>query len=253
MDSVKRMLVGWLTVMLLIVLVGHAEALEYRLQVVSLYSTAFSAFLKPGELGDGASGPGLNRLEATLDSGELSKGVILFDRRVQPVSELLGRAYGGSRITPLFNPGPVGAVSWDELVWDGTPGERSVWLVSPTVRNVQELRDTALRGRGALRHFQAYAFPMNGARLPVLSLPLNFLWFHEERGTAWDKYLSRGLDLGDGIGVVVGVNTNTLFPDQVYVIVSHAEQPTTYKAVLVWRERNAERQGTGTENPLRQR
>jgi len=241
MDSVRRGFVCSLFILLL-GLASQAAALEYRLQVVSLYSTAFSAFLRPGELGNGASGPGLNRLEATLDSGELPKGVILFDRRVQPVSESLGRAYGGARITPLFNPGAVGAAAWDELVWDGTPGERSVWLVSPTIRNVQEIRDTVLRGRGALRHFQAYAFPMNGARLPALSLPLNFLWFHEERGTAWDKYLSRGLDLSEGIGVVVGVNTNTLFPDQVYVIVSHAEQPTTYKAVIVWRGRKFDRQ-----------
>jgi hypothetical protein len=30
--------------------------------------------------------------------------------------------------------------------------------------------------------------------------------------------------------------------DRVYVIVSHAEQPTTYKAVLVWRERNLDRE-----------
>jgi len=83
---------------------------------------------------------------------------------------------------------------------------------------------------------------MNGTRAAALTIPLNFLWAQEERGTAWDKYISRGLDLTEGIGAVVGVNTNLLFPDQVYLIVSHAEQPTTYKAVLVWRVRALDRE-----------
>jgi hypothetical protein len=223
---------------------------EYRLQVVSLFSTAFASFLRPGELKDGASGRGLDRLEASLDGGRVSTGVILFDRRVRPVSEGLGRAYGGSRVIPEVKPGDEGAGAWDQIVWDGKPGERSVWLVSPTIRSVQELYDTALKGAGPLRHFQPYGFPSNGTRVTALALPLNFLWFHEERGTAWDKYLSRGLDLKDGIGVVVGVNTDALFPDQVYLIVSQAEQPAIYKAVLVWRERNAERQAPSNQGPI---
>ena len=41
------------------------------------------------------------------------------------------------------------------------------------------------------------------------------------------------------------MNTNTLFPDQAYLIVSHTQQPTTYKAVLVWRERKSDREAPG--------
>jgi hypothetical protein len=35
---------------------------------------------------------------------------------------------------------------------------------------------------------------------------------------------------------VVGENVNQFFPDQVYLIVQQAAQPTTYKAVLLWRD-----------------
>jgi hypothetical protein len=236
-----------LAVIVLLASPRPAHAVEYRLQVVSVFWSAFTSFLEPGEMKDGAGGRGLDQLEASLDAGRVSKGALLFDRRVQPAAETLGRAYGGVRVNPEMKPGGDGAVAWDEVTWDGKPGERSVWVVSPRIRNIQELYDTALKGSGTLRHFQPYGLSMNGARSAAVSLPLNFLWFHEERGTAWDKYLSRGLDLGDGIGVVVGVNPNALFPDQAYLIVSHAAQPASYKAVLVWRERNAERQAPGNQ------
>jgi hypothetical protein len=240
------------TIAILVMLGGTspASAVEYRLQVVSLYNTAFASFLQRGELADGASGPGLDGLEASLDAGRVPNGVILADRRVQPVRERLGSAYGGSRVIPASLVAREGPTSWDEIVWDGKPGERSVWLVSPTMRNVQELSDTALKGFGPLRHYQPLSFPLNGRRVSALSLPLNFLWFYADRGTIWDKYLSRGLDLKEGIGAVIGVNTDSLFPDQAYLIVEQPEQPTTYKAVLVWRERNAERQAPGKTNPV---
>ena len=66
--------------------------------------------------------------------------------------------------------------------------------------------------------------------------PLEFLGFHDDRGDLWEKYLSRTLDLGNGIAVVVGSNSNSTFPDQAYLVINPAAQPTTYKAVLVWRE-----------------
>jgi len=141
-----------------------------------------------------------------------------------------------------MKPGGDGSTVWDEITWDGKPAERSVWLVLPIIRNIQEVYNVALRGTGPLRNFQPFSFPMNGTRAAALTIPLNFLWAQEERGTAWDKYISRGLDLTEGIGAVVGVNTNLLFPDQVYLIVRHAEQPTTYKAVLVWRVRALDRE-----------
>ena len=147
---------------------------------------------------------------------------------------------------PQIKPGGEGSTLWDEVAWDGKPGGRSVWLVSPTLWHIQELYNVALKAKGPLRYFQPYNFPINGTRAAAMALPLNFLWFHAERGTAWDKYISRGLDLRDGLGAVVGVNFNATFPDVVYLIVSHADQPTTYKAVLVWRQRQNDREAPGS-------
>ena len=235
-------LVGAAGLIGLLAVAPPARAVEYRLQVVSMFDTAYSSFLRSGERWDGASGAGLDRLETSLDRGDVSRGAILFDRRVQPARQSLAQAYGGARVVPEMKPGGDGSTLWDEIIWDGKPGERSVWLVLPIIRNIQEVYNVALRGTGPLRNFQPFNFPINGTRAAAMSMPLNFLWAQEERGTAWDKYISRGLDLTEGIGAVVGVNTNLLFPDQVYLIVSHAEQPTTYKAVLVWRVRANDRE-----------
>ena len=247
MRQAWRIGLGLLT---LLAIARPARAVEYRLQVVSIFQSTFVSFLKAGELKDGAAGPGLDRLEASLDRGDVSSGAILFDRRVQPVREGVARAYGGSPVVPAIKLGGEGSVVWDEVAWDGKPGERSVWVLSPILRNIQELYNAALKGTGPLRRFQPYSVPMNGTRATVVTLPLNFLWAQEERGTAWDRYLSRSLDLTGGIGAVVGVNTNAVFPDQVYLIVSQAETPTTYKAVLVWRQRNLDREAPGTQNPM---
>ncbi len=246
---VRLALAGAIGLTALLAAAPRTGAVEYRLQVVSVFESTFVSFLRSGELRDGASGPGLDRLEAALDGGGVFSGAILFDRRVQPVRQSLARAYGGARVVPAAKPaGPDSAV-WDQITWEGTPGERSVWLVAPTLRNIQELHHVALRGKGPLRSFQPYGFPTTG-KAAALTLPLNFLWAQAERGTAWDKYLSRGLDLQDGLGAVVGVNFNATFPDQVYLIVSHADTPTTYKAVLVWRERQADPEAPGATNPV---
>jgi hypothetical protein len=222
------------------------EAVEYRLRVVSLPDTAYASFLRRGESKDGASGPGLDRLEATLDGGEFPNGPVLFDRRVQPVRESLARAYGGARVLPDVKWGGGDAIVWDEIVWEGNPGEQSVWLISPSIVNYfQEVYNVALKGGGPLRNYQPYTVPMDGSRVAAVSIPLNFLWVQEERGTAWDKYVSRSLDLGNGIGAVIGANFNQQFPDQVYLITKHADQPTTYKAVVVWRQRKTDRQAPG--------
>ena len=78
--------------------------------------------------------------------------------------------------------------------------------------------------------------PVNGSRSAAVKYPLNFLWSYEERGLIWDRYVSKSLDLGDGLGAVVGENFNQAFPDTVYLIVQQGAEPTTYKAVLLWRD-----------------
>jgi hypothetical protein len=232
------------------VLAAPAHAVEYRLQVVSVYEKTFFSYLKPGELSDGATGVGLDNLEASFDRGQLPAGGILFDRRALPVDESIVRAYGGTPVVATFVPGGGSRpITWDEITWEGKPGERAVWGVSPILRSIQELERVALKTTGKLRQYRVYTLPPGNSKLPAAAFPLNFLWALEERGTAWDKYVARGLDLQNGVGVVVGINTNAMFADQAYVIVNQGDEPTTSKVVLVWRERNVDRQLPGFKVP----
>jgi hypothetical protein len=237
---------GVLAVIAWLAMTSPAGAVEYRLRVVSIPDTAYMSFLRVGEYQDGASGPGLDRLEATLDRGGFPKGPVLFDRRVQPVGENLARAYQGARVLPDVTWGGADGIVWDEMVWEGNPGEHSVWILSPSIVNYfQDVYYVALKGSGPLRNCQPFTYPMDGSRVAALSIPLNFLWVQEERGTAWVKYVSRGLDLRNNIGAVIGANFNPQFPDLVYLIAQHTDQPTTYKAVVVWRQRKFDRQAPG--------
>ena len=230
---------------------GPAAAAEYRLQVASLFETAFTSFLAgPADLADRAASPALDRLGRSLDQGRMPRGAVLYDRHLRATSGGIADAYGGARVVATLTDGGEGRVLWDEARWEGKPGEHSVWVVAAGARWTQELYRVALRGSGPLRYAQPSAPPWDPRKLVAASFPLNFLWFHEERGTVWDKEIARRLDLAEGIGAVVGVNTNPTFSDQVYLIVKHAEQPTTYQAVLVWRQRESERE-TPKLHPVR--
>jgi hypothetical protein len=212
-----------------------ARAVEYRLQVASLWESALYPFAKPPELRDGASGPGIEKLEASLDQGSMPHAIVLRDRTLRWASEAVAHAYGTVRVLAEIKP-PGDGQRWDEVRWEGKPGERSVWMVLPSGSGrPQQLYRVLLKGEGPMRQFMPYV-PTGGSRSAAVKYPLSFLWSYEERGLIWDRYVSRSIDLGEGLGAVVGENFNQSFPDQVYLIVQHAAQPTTYKAVLLWRD-----------------
>ena len=233
--------VACLVLLALTVGASPALAVEFRLQVVSLFERGMVSFLRPGELRDGASGPGLDRMEASLDGGAVGAGAVLWDRRVLPVPEQVARAWGAvpvrAKVTPP--PGEIGPL-WDTVTWDAEPGTHSVWLVAPTSHFIRELYRVALRGVGPMRHYQPYAVPRDGGQVGALRLPLNFVWFHEERGAIWSRYVAPRVDLGHGIAIVAATDETSPSPDSVYVIVGHTPGPVTYKAVLGWRQRAVE-------------
>jgi hypothetical protein len=221
---------------MLLAAVTPARATEYRLQVVSLWESALYPFAKTAELWDGASGPGLEQLETSLDQGEVPRAVTLGDRTLRWASEQVAHAYGTVRVLAEIKPGGDGRQRWDEVRWEGQPGERSVWMVLPSGRGrPQQLYRVVLKGEGPARQFMPYV-PVGGSRSAAVKYPLAFLWSYEERGLIWDRYVSQSLDLGEGLGAVVGENSNPTFPDQAYLIVHQGAQPATYKAVLLWRD-----------------
>src|SRR5262245_28822012 len=211
-----RIVAGLLAGLLLAADVPLAAAVEYRLLLTNLWEGGFVSLLKPGELDDGASGAGLNALEAALDRGEVPSGASLPDRHVQPVRESTSRGYGAARVIPQqVTVGGETRVLWDEIRWEGTPGEHSVWLVKASSLRPQQVDRVALKGSGPLRQFVPYTVPLGVFRFPALQYQLDFLWFYEERGTLWERYIARSLDLSNDIGVVVGTNFNPSFPDYV--------------------------------------
>ena len=246
MTHTERIALGCAAALLaLLTLAPTAAAVEYRLQVVSLSDTAFYSFVKAAELIDGAAGPGLDRLTATIDQGRLPRGPMLWDRHPEATSERVARAYGAKRVRAEITLGGDDDQLWDEIRWDGQPGEQAVWIVTPAARQPQRMLRVALKGTGPVRQYLPYKVTGGSARTVAVTYPLNFLWFHEERGTAWDRYLSSKLDLSGGIAAVIAENFNPTFPDRVYIIIRQGPQPTTHKAMLVWRTRHEDQEAPG--------
>jgi hypothetical protein len=106
-----------------------AEAVEYRLRVASLWENGLVSFLSPGEVLDGASGPGLDKLEARLDAADFPRGALLYDRHLQLGGEDTARAFGAVAVRGSVTLGGGATQVWDEVSWEGKPGEQSVWVV----------------------------------------------------------------------------------------------------------------------------
>src|SRR5262249_38656414 len=135
----------------------------------------------------------------------------------------------------------------DEVVWNGTPGQRSVWVIGPFTTRTQEVVHVALQGGplatgepASLRYYLPYRVTGSLAPETVVIYPLSLLRFYEDRGpTLWDRYLSRSTGLGQGIAAVVGENQNPTFADWVYIVVQHPPGPTAFRAVVSWDRRRA--------------
>jgi hypothetical protein len=59
-------------------------------------------------------------------------------------------------------------------------------------------RASAACGSWCRRYYRPY-LPLDDQKLPVARFPLNFLWFHEERGAVWEKYVSKDLGSEDAL------------------------------------------------------
>mgnify|MGYP001618379725 CR=1 FL=1 len=140
---------------------------------------------------------------------------------------------------------------WDEVRWEGRPGEQSVWVVVPSSRRPGELYRTELKGVGPIRHFLPYTVTNRGAKYPVARFPLNYLFAHEDEADFWTRRLAPVLELGDGIGVIVAANDGVFKADEAYVIVTHTAEPATFKAVLGWRDRKNDRESPSLDPMLR--
>jgi hypothetical protein len=224
---------------------ASADAMEYRLKVASVFDQALTSFLGYGELNDGATGPGFQRLGAFLNEGSGDRGMIVTQRPLAAVPDSIARAWGGVSVTAPIARGGVTSY-WDEVRWDGKPGERSIWIVKSDGRmRPQTIKHVVLGGTTPLSIEQPYSADCGKVRLPVLKMPIPLMAFQERRGDVWDKYVAKSLDMRHGVGVVVGTNSDAVLPDLAYIIVQQGPEPTTFEVVLSWASSNAESPGGG--------
>jgi hypothetical protein len=227
--------------MLAVLAVGTpAGAVEYRMKVANIFDQAMMSFLSRGELDDGATGPGFQRLAAQLDQGSGHRGMNVTHRPLESVPDSIARAWGGVAIQAQIARG--GVVSyWDEVRWDGRSGERSIWIVKPTGReSPQAVGHVVLKGTTPATLYQPFTAACGTSRIPVMQLGIPLIAFQESRGDVWDKYVAKSLDLRHGIGAVVGVNNNAVLANLVYIIVEQGSTPTTFEVVITWSDSNAQ-------------
>lgn len=223
---------GWRFLLLsLVVLIQPtlAGAADYRLQVVSLYEDSFVSYLDAGR----AVSP-LGRLESALDRQQIEKGTILYDRWVEPADPATARAF---RATPVKAELVAGREPFlPEYRWQGEPGTRTLWVVKPGSFHFHKLERLGLKGAGPLLHVLPYAAAVRVERSRAVGFPVNLI--DSANGLdLWNKWVSRYLDLSDGIAAVVGVEGTAPHPDRVYLLIEQGSEPRTFKAVLAWRKR----------------
>jgi hypothetical protein len=246
MDTFGRRAAVAAVCLLAVLVVGTpAGAVEYRLKVANIFDEAMTSLLSGGELNDGATGPGFQRLAALLDQGSGDRGMNVTHRPLNSVPESIARAWGGVTIRAQIARG--GVVSyWDEVRWDGRPGERSIWIVKPNGReSPQAVNHVVLKGTTPLTLYRPYTAACGTTRVPVMQLGIPLIAFQESRGDVWDKYVAKSLNLSHGIGAVVGVNNNAVLANLVYIIVEQGPTPTTFEAVITWSDSNAQAPGGG--------
>jgi hypothetical protein len=218
-----------------------AQPFEYRLKVASIHEDAFLSFVKRGEPRDGATGPGLAALVARLDAGDFPRGGLLLDRPLRPAARDIASAWGTTPLRIEVKRGGGRGDPWDEVRWQGTPGEHTLWLVEPGHRQPQDVRRVALQGARGLRHHIPYTPGRSTAPLTVVSAPLAFVRSLEQGAAAWSRF-APVLDLDEGIACVVAASEDGVWPDRVRLIVRHADRATGHLAVLGWRTRERDRE-----------
>lgn len=215
-------------IFLLLALIRPAwgEAVEYRLQVVSLYEETFSSYVDRGS--------SLSRLEAALDRQEIARETVIYDRWVQPAEASVALAFGASPVKAelVADRRPF----LPEFRWEGTPGTRTLWVVKSQSFHLHELGQLALKGTTELRQVLPSMAAVRVARSRAVGVPVNLIDFWDGRSGLWDRWLSRYVDMSDGIGVVVGIDPN-IHPDRVYLVIQQSPESRTFKVVLGWRQR----------------
>jgi hypothetical protein len=215
-----------------------AQAVQYRLEVANISDDAFFRFVQ-GPIGNGEGELAMPELARRLDDGTVDRGALLYDRDILVAGPTVARAWGAVPVQPT-GPFPVQEPGdWKTVTWEGVPGQRTVWIVMPETMNHNWAKSLALAGTGTrpdLRYFLPYNVSLRPAKLEAVTYHLEYLRMSENGVPLWDRTLGRTVSEQDGIAAVVGSYPRG---DWVYLVIEQPPTPTTFKAVVGWRQRGA--------------
>lgn len=240
----------WLAGLLTLALAASplaAGAVEYRLRVANLDDGAYFHFAENDRY-DRDSPFRLPGLEPAIDRGSLPNGVFVASRSLVAADVGTARSFEAVEVRSLPDSRPAG--QWQEVRWEGTPGERSVWVVRGYGLSRQAVVGVGLTApTGEFRHYIPHGVGPGAARLRVGRIGLDFVEFWEGREGLWRRFLAPKLDLHRGIAAVVGENPNAVYPDAVFLIIDQPPAPTTYDIAIAWHNRSRGRSNPFLDGP----
>jgi len=185
----------------------------------------------------------LRRLEPALEQSALPSGVFVTSRTLVPADRGRVRSFGAVEARPLSQAPSPG--EWQEVRWEGKPGERVVWIIQGEGVVRQGVVGVGLRGAGGeFRHYIPFTPGPRAWKVRAARLGLEFVDFWYGRDGLWTRVLGPRLDLATGIAAVVAENPNSVYADSVFLVIEQPPATTTYDVVIAWRHR-----GRGQFNP----
>ncbi|HLC43069.1 MAG TPA: hypothetical protein VJO34_15770 [Methylomirabilota bacterium] len=231
----KTPLLVMILVTLLTLASNQAWALDYELWVANLLEPSLLAYLETNK-SSSAEDDRLDRLSEALDSGKVPHAAFVPDRLVSPVTGEVASVFGSFSLTPTRSPSSK-ENEWEQFRWEGLPDNLAVFEIKGSGLQWQELRYIGVSTGSGLKVIPIRMLPLRDPKsLPGLETSTLLVDHRIERGDV-GAWLRRGLDLSEGIGVVVARNTDPQASDRVYVVLRMSETPGRFKVALAWRQR----------------
>jgi hypothetical protein len=227
----QRLRVGW-SVAVVLMLTLPVWAVEYRLQVANLDYLTVSAYTdrpQPGQPGEGS----LVRLETRLDAMEFSANAVIPGRDVLLLQD---PAYGGKIPDRVSVLPATKEQAWTTFVWDANPGDTVGFMIKSDMPAWQEAWFMGANPEGTLRRLALGNPSLFGGRsYEVPQVSYDFLANALDQGS-FPSWMAQNAKSLNGMSIAIGQGRNRfLYPDRVYVMLTLAAEPRTYKVVIGWR------------------
>jgi hypothetical protein len=216
-----------------------AWAVEYRLQVVNLDYLTVSSY-------DSGNG-NISRLQTRLDNMEFPPSAVIPGREVQLLED---PQYGGKTPERLSILPTTKEQAWTTLIWDGTPGDRMVFVVKSDMVAWQQARFVAANPEGTCRQLRLGNPSLFGGltyEVPEVSYDFLANAVDQQIFPRWVQQNAKSLN---GLSIVIGQGRSLFYnPDRVYIVLSMPPTPHTFKVVIGWRDHDDRGGGSSKDLP----